>query len=42
MNCDKCCGNCKWKYIEGENDCFNMPNDGFCVYWEETESGDGR
>ncbi len=38
MNCDKCCGNCKWKYIEGgELDCSEMPNNGSCPYWEEVE-----
>lgn len=36
-NCDKCCGNCKWKYVEGEGGCSDVANNGYCSYWTEAK-----
>lgn len=37
MNYTKCCTNCKWNYIEGEDDCSKKENHGYCANWTEVE-----
>lgn len=46
MSCEKCFGNCIWKYTEipyGDEDyiayenCMEQPNNGYCFNWENSE-----